>query len=111
MLGHTKKDDNLNPPTGTNPNPGNNYCHQMLHMPHCDVKMVPFNVAVVYRMNRNQLGFAVFVRGFSSETEFQKKMGEDILSCKSESNPATGNRGGPIENAESVLRKKLLLTN
>jgi hypothetical protein len=40
-------------------------CEQMLHSPHCDVKMVPFDCAVVYRPRAGQLAAAFFVRSLS----------------------------------------------
>ena len=37
-------------------------CEQLVHLPHCDVRMVPFDVAVVYRPKRGQRAIVFFVR-------------------------------------------------
>lgn len=39
---------------------------QLLHLPHCDVKMVPFDVCVVYRARKGRLGVCFFTRTLGS---------------------------------------------
>lgn len=41
-------------------------CEQLLHMPHCDTNMVPFDIAVVYRPKKGKLALALFVRSCTS---------------------------------------------
>ena len=42
-------------------------CQHLAHMPHCDIAMVPFEFAVVYRPRAGQLALACFVRSCGSE--------------------------------------------
>jgi len=42
-------------------------CKQMMHIPHCDVNMIPFNIAVVYRPRSGELAVAFFVRNVDSK--------------------------------------------
>jgi len=42
-------------------------CEQMLHMPHCDINMVPFDIAVVYRPRAGELAMTFFVRSVGTE--------------------------------------------
>ena len=62
-------------------------CEQMLHMPHCDTKMIPFETAVVYRPRANQTAIAFFVR-----------------SCGGESLKSMMPIGGEVMNAEQKLK-------
>ena len=41
-------------------------CEQLLHMPLCDVKMVPFDVAVVYRPKAGKLAIVYMTRATDS---------------------------------------------
>ena len=57
-------------------------CDQMLHVPHCDIKMVPFDVAVLYRPRANDLAVTFFVRSCSSdEIEANIPIGKEIYSA------------------------------
>lgn len=60
-------------------------CEQMLHIPVCNVTMVPFDCAVVYRPKANQLAVACFVRSVAAdELEAEFPVGSKI-SCAEDS--------------------------
>jgi len=42
-------------------------CRHLLHTPHCDVKMVPFDVAVVYHPRKGELATVFFVRSIDEK--------------------------------------------
>ena len=42
-------------------------CEHLLHLPHCDVSMVPFDISVIYRPRRGELAILCFVRGLDKE--------------------------------------------
>jgi hypothetical protein len=56
-------------------------CEQMLHVPVCNVSLVPFDCAVVYRPRANQLAVACFTRSIGAkELEAEFPIGSKI-SC------------------------------
>jgi hypothetical protein len=65
-------------------------CEQILHMPHCDVKMVPFNITVVYRPRAGQLAVAIFSR----------KVPADVLVAQMP-------LGSPVINADQAAKTPL----
>jgi len=42
-------------------------CEQMMHLPHCDISMVPFDIAVVYQPKAGQIAVTFFVRSTQSQ--------------------------------------------
>ena len=73
-------------------------CQQMLHMPILDVKMVPFDCAVVYRPRPETLAVVYFVRSMSETAIIDTlpmgpKVGsaEACFAAGSEQNTAVGN--------------------
>jgi hypothetical protein len=55
---------------------------QLLHMPHCDVKMVPFEVAVVYRPQAGRIAVVYFTRAIDSAgLKSECPVGTQVLSA------------------------------
>lgn len=49
-----------------------NNCQQMLHLPHCDVNLVPFDIAVIYRPKAGEIAITYFVRNMGKSEDIQK---------------------------------------
>jgi hypothetical protein len=55
---------------------------QLLHMPHCDVKMVPFEIAVVYRPQAGKIAVVYFTRAIDSAgLKSECPVGTQVLSA------------------------------
>ena len=65
-------------------------CEQILHTPHCDVQMVPFNITVVYRPRAGQTAVAIFSR----------KIPADVLVAQMP-------LGSPVTNADQAAQTPL----
>ena len=58
-------------------------CEQMLHLPHSDVKMVPFDICVVFRPRAGELAATFFVRSIDEEgLKTEMPVGDAILTAE-----------------------------
>lgn len=72
-------------------------CQQMLHLPLCDVKMVPFEVGVVYRPRAGEIAVTFFVRSLDRDTILKTMPMEKLVpsaeECLANAQAVTGANG------------------
>ena len=78
-------------------------CQQIIHLPFCDVNMLPFDVCVVYKPRKGELACVFFVRnvdsaGLQAECPVGRliESAEQVHASKAAVNNAKGAGGAPL---------------